>query len=59
MEKLNGWWDDRPGVDQPGWYVTHHDSEGEIIDDSVKIWFKIDVDQSGKGTRRSSSRCLS
>lgn len=35
-------WDDQPGVD-PGWYVEVR-KNGKYFDDSMKVWFGIDVD---------------
>ena len=36
-------WDDQPGV-EPGWYCESYDTDGEMIDDSQKVWWPIDVD---------------
>jgi hypothetical protein len=40
---LRYWWDDQdPG--NKGWYVEAKDSEGEFLDDSMKVWFPVDVE---------------
>lgn len=31
----------------PGWYAVSYDASGEVIDDSMKIWWPVDVDEFG------------
>ena len=40
---LRYYWDDQPGA-TAGWYVEAKDSDGEFLDDSMKVWFPVDVD---------------
>lgn len=40
---LRYWWDDQDPSNE-GWYVEAKDSEGEFLDDSMKIWFPVDVE---------------
>lgn len=37
-------WDAQAGV-EPGWYCESYNEAGEMIDDSQKVWWPIDVDQ--------------
>lgn len=40
---LRYWWDTQD-PNSKGWYVEAKDSDGEFLDDSMKIWFPVDVD---------------
>lgn len=31
-----------------GWYAMERSADGEIIDDSMKVWFPVDVDEFGE-----------
>lgn len=41
---LSYYWDEQFGV-KPGWYVELRDAEGTVEDDSMKVWFPVDVDE--------------
>jgi hypothetical protein len=40
-------WDDQPGVDA-GWYCQSFDEGNELMDDSQKVWFPVNVDNYGE-----------
>lgn len=42
---LHCWWDDRD--ENEGWYVEA-EKDGEYVDDSMKIWFLVNVDEFAK-----------
>ena len=44
ITKITCRWDDQPGV-EPGWYCESYDDEGELRDDSQKVWFGVQVDE--------------
>lgn len=37
------YWDDQAGA-KAGWYVMTYSADGQELDDSMKIWFPVDVD---------------
>jgi hypothetical protein len=41
--KIKGWWDNTPG--NPGWYIQELDEQGQVLDDSMKVWFPIPADE--------------
>lgn len=40
--KVKGWWDNTPG--NPGWYIQELDEGGQVLDDSMKVWFPVAAD---------------
>lgn len=43
IAKISYHWDMQG--DTSGWYVTARDSSGQIVDDSEKVWFPVEVDE--------------
>jgi hypothetical protein len=41
-------WDDQIGG-TPGWYCQRLDDSGNVLDDSQKIWWPVDVDYYDEG----------
>lgn len=39
---IHAWWDDRPEV-EAGWYVERSDAEGNCVEDSEKVYFRVDT----------------
>jgi len=50
VQKLTVYWDEQDPA-QPGWYVEFRDERGDIIADSMKIWFPLEVDWYGEDQR--------
>ena len=46
-QKLTIYWDTHAPA-QPGWYVEARDESGDIVVDSMKIWFPVEVDWYGE-----------
>lgn len=47
MKRINVWWCTND-PSNPGWYGEVRNEEGQVIDDTMKIWFPVDVDQFGR-----------
>lgn len=46
--KLVGHWDDNDPTNA-GWYIeVIDDATGDVVDDSMKVWFGVDVDSFGR-----------
>ena len=46
VKKVEYWWDAQDS-DNAGWYARTIDAERQIIDDSEKVWFPVDVAEYG------------
>lgn len=44
VSRVRYWWDDRQGV-EAGWYCETYDADGDLRDDSQKVWFPVSVDE--------------
>ena len=44
---LTVYWDAHDRA-QPGWYIEVRDESGDIVVDSMKIWFPVEVDWYGE-----------
>lgn len=47
MSKVQYWWDTQDSSNE-GWYVRVLDHMDRITDDSVKIWFPVDLSEFGE-----------
>lgn len=45
--KIEYYWDTSDPCNE-GWYAMGRDETGEIVDDSMKVWFGVDVDDYDK-----------
>lgn len=57
ITRVGGYWDDQPGV-EPGWYLMAFDRDGDMVDDSQKVWFPVTADNFGRGDRKGLTAAL-
>lgn len=50
------WWD-TADPDNAGWYAVVEE-DGDVVDDSMKVWFPVDMDKYGEGDARRLERAL-
>jgi len=50
VQKLTVYWDEQDPA-HPGWYVEGRDERGDIVVDSLKIWFPLEVDWYGENDK--------
>lgn len=46
-ETVHYWWDSQD-PQNAGWYVRVQDETGRTMDDSMKVWFPVDVEEFGE-----------
>ena len=44
IAKVEYWWDDQDSSNA-GWYARTRDENGDERDDSMKVWFPVEVDE--------------
>lgn len=47
MNRINVWWCTND-PNNTGWYGEVRNEQGDVIDDTMKVWFLVDVDQYGR-----------
>lgn len=57
QETVQYWWDDQD-PQNAGWYVRVQDERGQTMDDSMKVWFPIEVDEFGQGQAEDLAQAL-
>lgn len=44
IAEIEYWWDTQD-ASNAGWYARAFDAAGDIIDDSSKVWWRVDMDE--------------